>query len=133
MRGWLRKPLFWMVAAEVCVLLLLFGVTLHYLSSARHDSTAPLILPDATAPQDTSVPDISPDVLAPPPATGPSLLPGLNVDPAFWRERLSALNAAEAQVEALEWRIVHSALDTMERYIDTVVVPAVEHAEARRT
>jgi hypothetical protein len=35
-------------------------------------------------------------------------------------------------VEAIEWRIVHSALDTMERYIDTVVVPAVEHAEGRR-
>jgi hypothetical protein len=121
-----------MVAAEVCVLLLLFGVTLHVLSGVHRDAAAPLILPSARAPLDTSVPDVSPDVLGPPPLSSPALLPGLNVDPAFWRKRLDGLNAAEAQVEAIEWRIVHSALDTMERYINTVVVPAVEHAEGRR-
>jgi hypothetical protein len=53
----------------------------------------------------------------------------LNVDPDFWRARLAALNEAEQQVEALEWRIVHSALDTIHRYVESVVVPAVEQAE----
>lgn len=131
MRSLLRKPLTWMVLAEVCVLAALFGVTLHVLAGARHDSLPPLILPAATPAQDSSVADISPDVLSPPTPSGPELLPGLNVDPAFWRARLAGLNEAEAQFEALEWRIVHSALDTVERYIDTVVVPAVERAEGR--
>ena len=129
MRRWLRKPLFWMVAAEIGVLLILFGVTLNVLSAAHKDALGPLVLPEATAPQDTPLPDISPGDLMPPDPSTPGLLPGLNVDPEFWRARLEGLNAAEAQVEALEWRIVHSALDTMQRYINTVVVPSVERAE----
>jgi hypothetical protein len=131
MRSLLRKPLTWMVLAEVAVLAALFGVTLHVLADARHDSLPPLILPQATPAQDSSVAGISPDVLSPPAPSGSPLLPGLNVDPAFWRARLAGLNEAEAQFEALEWRIVHSALDTIKRYIDTVVVPAVERAEGR--
>ena len=81
------------------------------------------------APAGTGVPQPSAGVLFPPRPAGPSLLPGLNVDPEFWRARLAALNEAESQVEALEWRIVHSALDTIHRYVESVVVPAVEHAE----
>ncbi|HLZ95362.1 MAG TPA: hypothetical protein VKT20_08560 [Candidatus Dormibacteraeota bacterium] len=131
MRRWLRKPLFWMVLAEMCVLAVLFGFTLHVLAGARHDAVGPLTLPEASAPTDTSVPDVPSDALSPPQSTAPPLLPGLNVDPAFWRDRLIGLNAAEAQVEALEWRIVHSALDTVERYVNTVVVPAVERAEGK--
>ena len=50
-------------------------------------------------------------------------------DPAFWRDRLLALNQAEAQFEALEWRIIHSAMDTVQRYVDSVVIPAIERAE----
>jgi len=41
------------------------------------------------------------------------------------------LNVAEAQVEALEWRIVHSAMDTVHRYVESVVIPAIERAEGR--
>jgi len=90
------------------------------------------VIPRATAPPDGSgVPDIPAGVLNPPGASTAPLLPGLNVDPAFWRMRLSALNEAEAQVEALEWRIVHSALETVRRYVDSVVIPAVERAERR--
>lgn len=131
MQALLRKPLTWMIVAEVCVLAALFGVTIHVLAGARHDSLPALILPEATALPDTPFADVSPDVLSPPEPSGTQLLPGLNVDPAFWRARLAGLNEAEAQFEALEWRIVHSALDTVERYVDTVVVPAVERAEGR--
>jgi len=69
------------------------------------------------------------DALAPPASSAQPLLPGLNIDPAFWRERLVGLNAAEAQFEALEWRIIHSAMDTVWRYVSTVVIPAVERPE----
>ena len=117
-----------MVAAEVVVVAALAGVAWHEVSAAGQGS-APLILPATSTPEDTSAPDVPSDALSPPvPSTIP-LLPGLNVDPAFWRVRLAGLNEAEAQFEALEWRIIHSAMDTIRRYVDTVVVPAVERAE----
>lgn len=130
----MRKPLTWMIVAEVCVVGALAGVTWHIVAGARSDSGAPLILPESAPAQDSApAPDVSPDVLTPPEPAGVPLLPGLNVDPAFWRDRLTGLNQAEAQVEDIEWRIVRSALDTVQRYVNTVVVPSVEHAEGSRT
>jgi hypothetical protein len=55
-------------------------------------------------------------------------LPGLNVDTGFWRSRLLDLNRDEAAFEVLEWKIVHSAMDTIQRYTETVVIPSVEAA-----
>ena len=132
MRRMLVKPLTWMVLAEVVVVAAFVGVAWHMVAGAGHSLVEPPVLaPSTAAPDGTSAPDVSPDLINPPePGTAP-LLPGLNVDPAFWRVRLAALNEAEAQVEALEWRIVHSAMDTVGRYVDSVVVPAVERAEGR--
>ncbi|HET9410729.1 MAG TPA: hypothetical protein VFO75_02485 [Candidatus Dormibacteraeota bacterium] len=131
MRRLFVKPLTWMVLAEVVVLAALVGVAWHMVAGVARSPVAPLMLPSSTAPpDDTSAPNVSPDLINPPDASTP-LLPGLNVDPAFWRVRLAALNGAEAQLEALEWRIVHSAMDTVRRYVDSVVVPAVERAEGR--
>ena len=119
-----------MVAAEIVVVAALGAVAWHELAGVA-GGAPPLILPATSTPADTSAPDIPADALTPPGATSAPLLPGLNVDPAFWREHLVGLNAAEAQFEALEWRIIHSAMDTVQRYVDTVVVPAVERAEKR--
>jgi hypothetical protein len=122
-----------MVLAEVVVVIALVGVAWRLVAGAAHNQAAPLVLPAVTvSPDDQSVPVVSPDLLNPPDTATVPLLPGLNVDPAFWRVRLAALNGAEAQLEALEWRIVHSAMDTIKRYVDSVVVPAVERAEGRR-
>lgn len=132
MRRLFEKPLTWMVLAEIVVVVGLVGVAWHMVAGVVRNPVAPLVLPSATAaPEDTAAPDLSPEVLIPPDTATVPLLPGLNVDPAFWRVRLAALNEAEAQVEALEWRIVHSAMDTVKRYVDSVVVPAVERAEGR--
>ena len=117
-----------MVAAEILVVGALAVVAWHELAGAGGGS-APLILPASSTPEDTSAPDVPADALDPPDPSSIPLLPGLNVDPAFWRERLAGLNEAEAQFEALEWRIIHSAMDTVRRYVDTVVVPSVERAE----
>ena len=128
MQRWLRQPVTWMVAAEIVVVAAFGGVAWHELAAAGQGS-APLILPATSTPEDTSAPDVPADAISPPGASSVPLLPGLNVDPAFWRDRLGGLNEAEAQFEALEWRIIHSAMDTVRRYVDTVVVPAVERAE----
>jgi hypothetical protein len=117
-----------MVLAEVVVVVALAGVAWHVVAGAARNPSAPLVLPAVTAtPDDTALPDVP----NPPDTATVPLLPGLNVDPAFWRVRLAALNGAEAQVEALEWRIVHSAMDTIKRYVNSMVVPAVERAEGR--
>lgn len=131
MRRVFTKPLTWMVLAEVVVVTALVGVAWHLVAGVARPA-APLVLPTVTgAPADTAVPDVTADAVNPPATSTAPLLPGLTVDPAFWRVRLAALNGAEAQVEALEWRIVHSAMDTVRRYVDSVVVPAVERAEGR--
>ena len=127
-----RQPITWMVLSEVVVVSSLVAVAWHVFASAGvSDVVAPLVLPATSSPVDTAVPLPSAGVLLPPSPSSPRLLPGLNVDPFFWRTRLAALNVAEAQVEAFEWRIVHSAMDTVHRYVESVVIPAIERAEGR--
>jgi hypothetical protein len=132
MRSLLRKPLTWMVLAEIVVVAALGAVSWHLITGVAGSQGAPVVIPEvAPVPDGSAVPDLPPGVLSPPEASAAPMLPGLNVDPAFWRARLAALNEAEAQIEALEWRIVHSALETIQRYLDSVVIPAVERAERR--
>jgi hypothetical protein len=57
-----------------------------------------------------------------------TLLPGLNLNSSFWRRRLAELNRGENSFEQLEWRIVHTAMDTARRYIKSVVLPALARA-----
>ena len=129
MRQLLRKPLTWMVVAEMIVVAGLAAVSWQFIVAQRASATPPLVL-RVTSPEPDGTPDIPADALAPPsPATIP-LLPGLNVDPRFWQQRLQELNGAQAQFEALEWRLVSSAVDSMERYVKTVVLPSVERAES---
>ncbi|HET7467125.1 MAG TPA: hypothetical protein VFL29_10685 [Candidatus Dormibacteraeota bacterium] len=131
MRQLFRKPLTWMVAGEVVVVMALIGVGWHLLVTAPTASDVPaLLLPGSGSPSDAPDASIPPDALVPPQPSGIPLLPGLNVDPAFWRRRLGELNGAQAQFEALEWRIIHSAMDSMRRYIETVVLPSIERAES---
>jgi hypothetical protein len=58
-------------------------------------------------------------------------LPGLNVDPSFWRLRLAELNRGQAAFEALEWRLVRSAMTAAHRYVESVVLPSIARAERR--
>ncbi len=128
MRRFVRRPLTWMVLAEFVVVTALVAVAWHVFATSNL-AAVPLVFPTPASPVDTAAPVPAPGILFPPSPSAPRLLPGLNVDPRFWRQRLAALNAAENQIEALEWRVVHSALETMRRYIESVVIPAVEHAE----
>src|SRR5262245_13840783 len=130
MRQLVRKPLTWMVAGEVVVVAALVGVCWHLLAGQPITSSLPALIVPPTSPAAADPePSFPADALAPPRPSAVPLLPGLNVDPRFWRNRLNALNGAEAELEALEWRIVRSAMDSMKRYLETVVLPSVERAE----
>ena len=130
MRNLVRKPLPWMVLAECAIVAALVMVAWHLVAAppvqevpAAPAAPAPLQAGDAARP-------ISADATARSPAR--SLLPGLNLDASFWRLRLAALNSGEAAFEALEWRLVHSAMNAAQRYVESVVLPSLARAERRR-
>jgi hypothetical protein len=131
MRNLLRKPLSWMVLGECAVVTALVMLAWHLVAGAG----APELpsLPDASPPaqashvaQPVSV-DANPQVKTP----ERRLLPGLNIDANIWRSRLAELNHGEAAFELLEWRLVRSAMDAAHRYVESVVLPSVAHAERR--
>ena len=128
MRNLLRKPLTWMILAEFVVVAALtflvwhlFAATPDQAVAAPPNATASAVSPDATVSASPGLPAL-PNAIA-------RQLPGLNVDPGFWRLRLAELNRDEAAFEQLEWRIVHSAMDTTQRYVESVVLPSVMQAE----
>jgi len=125
MRNFLRSPLTWMVVAEFIVVGALVAVAWTAITAASRPALAsPAIqLPDS--PDESSpLPDVP---VANPALRGP--LPGLNLDSRFWRTRLAELNREQALLAELEWRIVHSAMDAMKHYIETVVLPTILRAE----
>ena len=126
MRKVLRSPLTWMVVVELVIVSALVAVAWTVVASASRPALASpsLPLPDATGDEGPPLPEI-PAVT--PGRRGP--LPGLNVDSHFWRTRLAELNRDEALFVQLEWRIVHSAMDAIKRYVESVVVPAIQRAE----
>ena len=127
MRNLLRNPLTWLVLAEFVVVGVLIVLAWNAVAGAVRPALASPVLqtaPDNGSSTDSPLPDLPVVTKGPP---GPA--PGLNVDSAFWRERLAQLNQDQVYFEQLEWRIVRSALDAAERYVQAVVVPAVQRAE----
>lgn len=125
MRNLIRSPLTWLVVAEFLVVGTLVVLAWNVVGAATRPAFASpsLQLPatDASSP----LPDIS-GVSRPGPH-GP--LPGLNLDSSFWRVRLAELNREQVILEQLEWRIVHSAMEALKRYLETIVLPAIHGAE----
>ena len=128
MRNLLTKPLTWMILAELAVVTALILMAWHMLSAPPNQPTAAPSEASASAASPDATAQASPVVPASPIAVARQL-PGLNVDAAFWRLRLVELNRDEAAFEELEWRIVHSAMDTPQRYMESVVLPSVMRAE----
>lgn len=127
MRNLVRKPLTWMVVAECAVMAALLLIVWNLVAATLvHHVVAAAPVADAPSADATpSLPDLP--IASSPAARGP--LPGLNADSGFWRARLGALNHDQVIFEQLEWRLVHSAMEAAQRYIETVVLPSVTRAE----
>ena len=129
MRNVLRTPLTWLIVAEFVVVGTLIVLAWNaFAGTARPVIASPqLQLTQPGADESSPLPDL-------PVLTGATKapLPGLNLDSAFWRARLAQLNQDQVYFEQLEWHIVHSALETVQRYVQGVVLPAIERAEASR-
>jgi hypothetical protein len=129
MHNLVRNPLTWMLIAELVVVTALVWVAWSAVASVVRPALASPSLPPASAATDGGASSPPPDLTAAaqPAERGPA--PGLNVDSAFWRTRLDALNRDQVVFEQLEWRITRSAMDAVQRYLDTVVLPSIQRAE----
>jgi hypothetical protein len=131
MRNLLRQPLTWMVIAECIVVMLLVIVVWNVVAAAssQHVIAAPIPAVDSPA---ATVNTPLPDPAQAARKAVPAQLPGLNLSAGFWRIRLSQLNREQVFFEQLEWRIVHNAMDVVQGYLETVVVPSIRRAEERQ-
>ena len=128
MRNLFKNPLTWMILGESAVVAALILVAWHWIAAAQALPSTDLPLA-ISSPGSTQDPMTQASPVVPKPTTSViRQLPGLNVDAAFWRSRVLDLNRDEAAFEVLEWRIVHSAMDTIQRYTESVVIPSVEGA-----
>src|SRR2546421_11576183 len=129
MRNLIRSPLTWMVLAEFVVVAALIVVVWNVIGVTRAALASPSqSVPGSASDSSSPLPDL--------PLTGPvgphGPLPGLNLDSAFWRDRLEQLNRDQVIFERLEWRIIHNAMDAARSYIGTGVLPAIQEAEKAR-
>ena len=127
MRNLIRQPLTWMVIAECVVVAFLLVLVWNLVASAAAHGGASQIQAAVPPAQDAISPQPDLPEVSRPAARGQ--LPGLNFDPGFWRGRLAQLNREQVGLEQLEWRIVHGAMDAAQRYVETVVLPAIVRAE----
>lgn len=133
MRNLIRTPLTWLVVAEFVVVgaLMVFAWNVAGGAARAAAGGLSLSLPAAAGEAGKAGDAASPLPAIPEPGRpgmrGP--LPGLNLDSAFWRDRLAQLNHDQALFVQLEWRIVHAAMDAIQRYLETVVMPAIRAAE----
>jgi len=119
-----------MVIAECIVVTLLIVVAWNIVVSAAANTqrTATLPVQGVATPAASSTPPL-PDVAPATQAARPVQLPGLNLNSGFWRVRLGQLNSDQVVFEQLEWRLVHSAMDAAQGYLETVVLPSITRAE----
>jgi hypothetical protein len=129
MRNLVRNPLTWMLLAELVVVITLVLVAWSAVASVARPALASPSLPPAGAAMGGAASSPMPDLTAAAQPAGRGPAPGLNVDSAFWRMRLDALNRDQVGFEQLEWRITSSAVGAVQRYLETIVLPSVQRAE----
>ena len=126
----LRRPLAWLVAAEVVVCVALVGAAWHLVATTAVAAATAPALPSAVAAPAPS--DSPPPAFAQPggaPSPHPTARPGLGLDGRFLGGLLDGLNADQAAFENGEWSALQALSVAIRLYIERVMVPAVEKAE----
>lgn len=128
-RSLVRKPLTWMVIAELVVVAALIMVAWSMVASAVRPGLAlPSVTAGGAATSDAAASPLPDQTAGVQPAErGPA--PALNAGSAFWRSRLEALNHDQVGFEQLEWNLTRTALEAAGRYLETVVLPSIQSAE----
>ncbi len=147
LRARVRRPLAWLVMAELAVTVS-FGVVAWHIWQGHR---AGFVAGAASAPGTRRAqPPASVSTRAPSPAgrtrvpggalpfpgakpgVSPAAAgPGLGVDPAFLEGMFGALNRDSAAWERAEWNVLTTVGDAVRKYVERVVVPAVERSRTR--
>ena len=129
MRRLFRKPLTWLVLAEALVVTALVGFAWSVYSAP---GGPPPILPAIARPLAQTSPRIpSSGLPVPKPKPSPSLGRPIPA-PGLLPSDLAGLNRDQADWERAEAGIVAALMSAARRYLDAVVLPAVERAESSR-
>ncbi len=129
MRLFFRKPLIWLVLAEALVVTALVGFAWYVYSAP---GGPPPILPTIARPLVQPSPH-SPSGVQPVPKPKPSPSPGRSIPaPGLLPPELAGLNRDQADWERAESGIVAALMSAARRYLEAVVLPAVERAESPR-
>jgi hypothetical protein len=128
MRNLIRSPLTWMVSAELIVVAALIALAWNVVASANRSAAHPTVAGAAPAATDDPAPGL-PVLPQLPGGQSKGPMPGLNLDPGFWDDRLGGLNQDQVYLEQLEWHILRNAETAVNQYLESVVLPAVRHAE----
>ncbi len=132
----LRPPLVWLVLVEAALIAALGAVTWHVWQQRIAPAPAVVAEPAPPHPAATSKrpgpiaasPGASPSPAAP--SVGPT--PGIRTDAAFLSREMAELNRVEAAFEDLEWRVTKAVADGIQRYIEGVVLPSIDHGQGSR-
>ena len=135
----LRPPLVWMLTAEAALIAGLGAVTWHVWqdritpgpAAVAAQPSAPGTAPPTTRPpgnQASGSPLTSP--LPATPRVGPT--PGIRTDADFLSRQLFELNRVEQTFEDLEWRVTKAIVDSIQSYLEGVVLPSIERSEGGR-
>jgi hypothetical protein len=136
-----RPPLVYVVLAEVALVTGLGAVSWHVWQDRFGPAPAAVAASPATprptvstrAPRSPAEASPSPaPVSTPPPTSQPGPIPGLRTDPNFVSRMLVELNQVEGTLEDIEWRATKLIVDGLQRYVEGVIMPSIEHSESRR-
>jgi hypothetical protein len=123
----LRRPLTWLVAGEIVVMVALFALAWHLLQT--HQAPVPPI--EISRPVPSPSPASTPAVptAAIQPSERPTPHAGLATDPATWIEQFAFINRDQAAWQKAEWNLLQAAVKAIRDYVDNVVLPALTRAE----
>jgi hypothetical protein len=135
----IRRPIAWLIAAEIVVVAALGAVTWSVITERMAGGSSAASGPVLTQPLDTASPQPSagaspsPNLTAglhsSPPARALGPTPGMSTDADFWRAHLSRVNRDDAGWEQAQWRIARAVVEFARGYLEQVVIPAIERAE----
>jgi hypothetical protein len=123
----LRRPLTWLVAGEIVVMLALFGLAWHLLQTRQPPAPAVAMLRPPASP---SAPPSSATASATlEPSPGPTPHTGLATDLPTWTAQFAFINRDQAAWQKAEWNLLQAAVKAIRDYIEKVVLPAVTRVE----
>ena len=129
-----RRPLAWLVMAEIAVCAALVLTAAHLVAAAAAGPQAGgggiAVPPFAAA---SAAPAPAPAVSAAAGAALPHGRPGLGTGGAFLGGLLDGLNRDEAAFEQAEWAALQALSGAIRVYVEKVMLPAVEKAARSRS